>query len=518
MVKATISSSNRRLQSRRSHARSSTNKLVSMTSEDGVSPRYAQFVQAVRAFRPSDLIPAISSYGATHANTLRLDGSADMSRPPWAILAMVRESIAVGSEHRSRDITPRSIDRLFNLFGQSHDEHDSSLTTILNPIFYEQFQHQESLFEELSRVGPLLFEKMPGCKSWPWEDLFSGPPEKLINAAFVLFGLAQQANGRVDPAVLDSPGMQEVFTKLASREQVEALLARLSRSISEARAVVDSRETPAPHQRRYAYNPLLFTPIIDTERNGLWAPLPQQILRSVSPSGLYFAGKAAWGNAFTNDLGTRVQEYVGRQLGLSNAYDLIPEIKYDNDQLSVDWILVSPEAVILVECKSARMSMEARLGGPPLRHLVERSIGKGRVQIDRTAALIRNQHPAFSAIPRDRPTYGLIVTAEPFYLANTAMGEFEDEMDTTAMVASLRDIEHLMQFTPESVLEILVEVLDDPEKRTWQLSKALPKTESRQKNALLDNSWNSLELGRMVTDRRAELDAASLPRQSYTSK
>lgn len=41
------------------------------------------------------------------------------------------------------------------------------------------------------------------------------------------------------------------------------------------------------------------------------------------------------------------------------------------------------------------------------------------MQLSKSAALVRDRHPAFTRVPADRPLLGLVVTMEPFYTVNT---------------------------------------------------------------------------------------------------
>lgn len=320
-------------------------------------------------------------------------------------------------------------------------------------------------------------------------------------APFIIQGMVRAAGGRYDEAVLDMPVFSEVLTQLdASRETVRALASHLTRSIPAIRdaALAYGGDVPK-HVRRHAYNPLIAMPLVDTGTYGVCAPVPELILQTVMPRGLYFAGYEAWGSEFTRDLGVRVQTYVGRQFQQGQEhFEVLPEIEYEKSQLSADWILVGREAVVIVECKSARMSMKGRLGGAELHDVTARYIEKGRTQISRTAALIESRDPAFIHIPDDRPVVGLVVTAEPFYLANVPdHGTVEGAVPT--IVASLRDLERLMSLPYDDVIPALLSVVNDAERRTWHLSDAINDRfpESR-RNALLDRAWASSPMAKAI--------------------
>jgi hypothetical protein len=81
----------------------------------------------------------------------------------------------------------------------------------------------------------------------------------------------------------------------------------------------------------------------------------------------------------------------------------------------VDWFVVLPGLVILVEVKSRRLGPAARAGGPALLESLAATLGGARRQLSTTVGHLAEGHEAFAHIPTDRPMLGLIVTAEPFY-------------------------------------------------------------------------------------------------------
>lgn len=105
---------------------------------------------------------------------------------------------------------------------------------------------------------------------------------------------------------------------------------------------------------------------------------------------------------------------------------------------------MSESAVILVECKAARLTLDAQAGGESLATVMQRYLGEAREQIDRTARLIRDAHPAFECIPKDRPIVGMVTTAEPFYLAGTPFSGFASSGEVPVVTMSLRDLEFLV--------------------------------------------------------------------------
>jgi hypothetical protein len=211
---------------------------------------------------------------------------------------------------------------------------------------------------------------------------------------------------------------------------------------------------------------------------------------------VYYAGVEALGSheaeAFTRDIGVLCQDYVGRQLRLIPAGKVIPEIVYDDDQRSVDWVVVFDDLVVLVEVKATRMTHLGRIGANRLSDDLKRCLGKAYKQVNRTDQLLTDGHRAFADIPADRPRIAIIGTLEPYWAANSAfVAEFLPEPTVLTTVASVREIERLVDVLATlGGPRTLTEMLADPERRTWNLANALPDIEVP-KNPILDSAWKS---------------------------
>lgn len=123
----------------------------------------------------------------------------------------------------------------------------------------------------------------------------------------------------------------------------------------------------------------------------------------------------------------------------------------------MDWIVVLPDAVVLIEVKSARVNQGSRLNLAQYHEDVKADVGKGFSQIAATGDLIRKHHAAFTDIPDDRPLRGMVITAEPHYLINVPPyreGLPDPTLPTT--VLSLGELETMVEFcldsTPSDVL------------------------------------------------------------------
>jgi len=458
------------------------------------SPRYTDFRQAVRRFRPSRFLPALAQHTAQLDPLIRPRDGHTQGRWPWGASAMARESVIYSNEYRHGG-TPTEADfaRLYNLFNNSADvAEDPSLSDIITPLVYEQFGYAESEFEELSRVWALYGDPALGAPI-RWNEVFGMSLAEVARAALVLHGWVVHNGGRLDRALFDAPHMREIFERVAPREQLIGLADHFTVTVDEARAL-HRGVLPVPQNRqRFAFNPFVARPFIDLGEGGVWAPQSMLVSRAIFPTNLYYVGMQQWGKPFADNLGDRVEQYVGRQLRLVAGDHVEGEIEYAKGQKSVDWIWVTDRAVVLVECKSARMTLGAKAADDSLGRIVSRSIGKARAQIDRTADLMRQRHAAFAHLPSGLPVVGMIVTAEPFYIGNADVPEYGALGRTPSQVVSLRELERFVCFEETEAVDVLLSVAADAEKRTWSLSSIMNDFRQLPKNPILQRAWHEYE-------------------------
>lgn len=405
---------------------------------------------------------------------------------------MARESVLYSNEHRHGG-TPSESDfaRLYNCFNDTFDpEDDPSLSDIMTPLAYEQFGYGESEFEELSRVWALFADPTLGTPI-PWEEVFGIGLGAVGRAALILHAWVTHNGGFIDFDLFDAQHMQVLFERVAPRVELEQVIRHFTTTIDGARALNAEASPVVTQRQRFAFNPFVARPLIDLGGGGVWAPQSMLVSRAIFPSNLYYVGIKQWGLPFAENLGARVEQYVGRQLRLMAGEHVEGEIHYGKGDKSVDWLWVTDRAVVLVECKSARMTLGAKAADTSLGTIVARSLGKAREQIDRTATLIHNQHAAFAHIPVDRPVIGLVVTAEPFYLGNAGiLPEYGVHGTTPAQVMSLRELEHFVCLDELEAVDLLQSVLADPEKRTWSVTSVMKNLRDLGKNPILEQAWS----------------------------
>jgi hypothetical protein len=457
---------------------------------------YSAFIQAVRRYRPSDLLPALAAFSAEQE---RNDNRREYAKsPPWGVAAAAKESLLHGNEHRVAGLPLDVVPRLMKSFNQTHDSTEDSNTVegILTRIAYEQFPYQESTFEELTRTQAMLVDTplpaIAGSDVADWESALGMSLEDAIGGTFLLWTWAIHNAGRIDLSLADAPHMQEVFT-IFPRSAVEGVASRLTATQQQAQGNYRAQSSLPPHLERYAYNPLIKTPLVDLGKDGIVAPQTALIPRTVTPSGLFYLGIETWGTTLPRQLGYRVEAYVGRQLRSIEAFQVHAEIVYGKpEQRSVDWLVVTPRVVILVECKSRRLTQDARAGGDTLVAEVVNRLDEARGQINRSAKQIQDRLDAFRHIPGDRPMIGLIVTSDPFYMSNTPfLGKHLRQADIPTLYASMRELEHLVSLPPEQIALTLLSIATDAERATWHLGSAL-KDAPHHQNTILDAAWQKL--------------------------
>lgn len=455
---------------------------------------YSEFRQAVRRYRPSNLLPFLATYSA--ARELKSTISTAGKWFPWAISAIAKESVLSGTEFRNAEIDDRGLKRLVDLLNLSSDlVANPSAASLLTPIMYEQFPYQESLYEEMGRTHALLVHNEPRQPAIQWNDLLGIGLDEAMRASIVLHAWVVNNAGRFDRAILDMPHFQQIYEEVAPRQDLEMTSSLLSANISElkkARAYADEQAPMPDRLERYAFNPLKSTPLVDLGAQGIWAPQTMLVPRAFTGPNLYYRGLGKWGKTFADGLGDRTQRYVGRQLALLEGVKLYPEIEYARSQHSVDWLWVSDSAVILVECKAARLTLDAQAGGSSLTTVMQRYLGAARKQIDKTARLIREGHPAFALIPKDRPVVGIVTTAEQFYLAGTPFSGFASSGEVPVSTLSLRDLEFLVGLSELEATKMVVDHAH-PDGEGGRFGGAFSTDAMKRQNPILKEAWDHYE-------------------------
>jgi hypothetical protein len=472
------------------------------------SREFSEFVQACRAYRPSELLTAIARVSAALGEPPYAD---EVKRrcPPWGLAAIARESLLYGNEHRDKAIADEGIVALLRKFFDADVPREPApgdtgvLVSLVTPILYEQFPWQESMYEELARSHALMIEGLAdvGTKviyeSALAEVLGGVPLGEAIAATFVLQVGAYQNGGLYDSSWLDQDNFKAVLD-LYPRRNIEAAADRLTATQGEFRDDFTRRSLKNREHAKFDYNPLVRTPFVKLRDGVTVAPAPRLIMRTVTPGGLYYPGLERYGEGFTTDLGYLFEHYVGRQLRLIDGAEVHPEFSYGprRDKKSVDWFVVLPRLVLVVECKLKRLSLEARAGGSALFPELARAVGKAYKQLERSVEQLAAGTAEFSHIPSDRPLIAVVVSAEPTYVGNAYLVERHGAKLSAGHLRNVpvaaigaRDLEAWVTHGP-AIEDRLLEILNDhPVGNAFPIHDA--RLHSDGPNVILDNAWKS---------------------------
>jgi hypothetical protein len=451
-------------------------------------PGYGRLISAVKQFSPYALLPLIAKHSAQYD---QLNTPADLqTRAPWAYSALARESLLYGRLDSKAEPTPKSLQRLYNLFNEAYNElGGASLSSVITPIFHEQFPYQ---YNELGRTQAIFGGSTPG-PIIPWEEELGVSITDALKGALLLRVWVAKNEGRFEPEILDMAHFQDVFKGVAPRSVIEQFVRLATTTVERERKDLQLRPEVPPAARRYAFNPLVKTPFVDLGTRGLWAPQSALVDLTMTVGNLYHRGYVRWRPSFTKDLGALVEAYVGRQIK-SVKYGVVhPEIAYKKgEKKSIDWIWVTPAVVILIECKSGREPLDVKAGHELATATVKRYLGRAREQIDETAERIEENHPAFVHIPSDRPMISLTITAESFYLGNSSLSEYSVPGKVPNRVLSLSEFEHLVTYRPEAIIEVLSRFVSDAIDRPWTMAQALKGHDKLGRNVIIEEAWREI--------------------------
>lgn len=264
---------------------------------------------------------------------------------------------------------------------------------------------------------------------------------------------------------------------------------------SQVKALQAAAPEVGGEMRRFGFNPLLSKPVITgVVPTVSLIPVPHLLVRKASPLGVYFAGMQKWGVEFSQDVGTFLEAYVGRQLELSGG-QVAPAAEYRRSGAkaeTVDWSVVFNDVVFLVEVKSVRPTEPVRVGDSAAATELTRMLSKAIKQVNTTTKMVLERHPALGHIPNDRPVVGLVVTLEPFHTVNSPLlDQWLPKADVPLSVCSVAELEHLMQIADASVGTAVLTAITDPDKAGWSIRTAVGH-HSPGRNPVLDAGYEAL--------------------------
>lgn len=467
-----------------------------------------EYVARVRRHAPSSLIPLLAAAAAKYSAPGSWHRSPWLKFTPWALADIARVSLVSGNEHRA----PATLDDLLRCCAayvavrdpELSADDPESLTGFMLRITSEQLSYEQSPFHLAGRTAALFQDTQP-TKSLQvvrpgWDaELLGCTLSQYVGTGVFIHAAATKNEGRFSAEWFNQPDLTAITAVLP-----HDLLARITDGnfVASTQWFRSRREQASSGAyRRFNFNPLLDKPVVAGIGTELLIPVPAQLFRKISPLGLYYSGVKKWENRFSEDVGDLFEQYVGRQLRLVPNSEVHPEIVYDKDnKRSVDWIVVCEDTVILVEVKSIRPTKDIRLGNPNAVNEFKRMLGRAFKQLNTTDELIARKHPRFAHIPSNLPRVALIVTMEPFEVANAKpildFQEVAPNIPTNVCASS--DLELLVTLQDQDVGQFLMGLLTDESRPGYQISTGLT-DHALGRNAVLDEAWASYEWGPQQT-------------------
>jgi hypothetical protein len=473
----------------------------------------AEYCQLVRRYPPSSLLPhlcSISSEIGLAEWSARVDG---VLVTPWAVADIARVSLGHGNEYRGVRATRRNAVECVAAYNDLDDPDlmrgdPGALERFLLRTSAQQFDFQQAGLHEIARVVAMCTDakpvRPPEVMAGDWDtDLLGCRLSEYV--AIGQFILASQIpnQGRFDIAYFGIPDLVGAIGSLplASIEAVYRRHFVTDRGSFKQELRPNDR---AASYRRFTYNPLLSTPLIAGLAEHDYFPVAALMVRKLSPAGLYHQGVQRWGNAFARDLGDLFEQYVGLNLRLCPGLDVHPEITYNKGQKrSVDWIVVTPSAVLLVEAKSVRPTEAVRVGGEEAGQELRRMLNKASEQIDRTSEQIEQRQPAFARIRPDLPRVGVIATMGDFHIANAVpIRDYIRLTGTTpSVVASISELEHAV-VSDVDLGELILGIVNEGPASGRSVKQALVGRKAG-RNPIIDKAWRSGPLAEFTARKRS---------------
>jgi hypothetical protein len=460
-----------------------------------------EYRQRVRRYKPSSLVPLVAANAARYWQQGDWLKSPYRKYMPWALADAARVSLASGTEHNRSEATDQDLLQVLNAFSKLDDPflRDGDAHAFLLRMAGQQLTWQVPEYETVARTSAIFTQTPPiqpmECLQPGWDiNLLGCTLREYVGTAQLAWASAVSCAGRFDPAVFDTPDGELIARHVGHETVTRVLDAHFATSADQFRAAekeVMARAGRNERLRRYTYNPLRGRPLLTGFGPGYLCPVPYLALAKVTPWGVYFTGLSHYGDSFARDLGHLFEQYIGRQLRLLSDAQVHGEVTYGrkDGRKTVDWIVVLPEAVLLVEVKSAIPTEPVRLGTPDAAGAIMAKLGKALRQIDATAELIADRDPALAFVPADLPVLGLAVTLEPFHIANAAFGQLP-ATSTRVTVADAAEIEKLVTITDTPAGRLLLQRAGDEVRSIWSLDAEF-QGHARTRNSVLDQAWDS---------------------------
>jgi hypothetical protein len=398
---------------------------------------YPQFQTAVGKFRPKDVIRAICHLLPAEWEAEFLQHIDETGLHPHTVAGIVRESLVSGNNSRPN--------RRFNLsFIYAHcikfnsiyyapEDKRAVLPTIAQ--LSQQLEHaeHESDILQIARtiaVLDLTRKSIASCSLTDQmiDEIFDG---SLVQGLSTLIDLWQLFLEHPEAQTIPSRDLPAFLTRLRLDANCQDELLRVLKQITTGRTnfkqLFEQLDETAIESRQWSFNPLTLYPVIAfSPSDPYFAPIKRLILRrghlsTVIRIAARHAGQAGINaQQFYGYFGFVLQMYIGNQLRQIPNAQVFEEIKYGpNGQLSIDWFLVLPSTLVLIECKSATLNIQNRAGEGGLDSKLAAVFNIAIDQINTTFDLLNDPSQSeFRHIPQRENIVGIIITGERIIYGN----------------------------------------------------------------------------------------------------
>jgi hypothetical protein len=475
---------------------------------------YAEFIQNVRKFRTVDVLEAVAAFSAGVSEP---ESGPDqwLQASPWGLAKIAKESIVAGSQffRQAHDLSAREVLKLHNTFANTADvprdmEEQELGRLILLQLSYEQFVYGQYDHDSWARslaimhFTPLRHPQIDFDESYIF-DLFEMPISEAINGLWLMGQVCRLNRGIWRDDLLQVHDMQEVL-KWVSLETLINLRKQISMPIQSFKSLVtETGESQGSPYRRWEANPLIAYPLVDLLDGRYVAPQYRLVSKLAAPDALAYRGFIKRGADFTTQLGPIFEQYVGDQLKLIGTDSVSGEIKFQHGKTklaSIDWFVELNDCILLVEVKSARPNDAVRSGRVDIKTAYKAALGRAYAQITETKKYIDSGRVEFQRYSTGKKLIGIVVTLEPFYLANSGLFlEYEQDSGLPILQASAAEIEELVLIEPQKLSELLLKIVSDFELARQDLTNSAKDYFSDRHNPFLLEAKNSIQIMNATT-------------------
>lgn len=465
---------------------------------------HQDFIQKVRRYSTIALISELGNIPRPY-----LDAGGDMELiqklPPWVVAGIARDSFVHSNKfNRVEVLGLADLIELSKAYQNIYEPNDESgellIAKIVTRLAWEQFSHQESDIEEIGRflaiyndpnsvysqTLQLAFEKSLGMTS-----------QDFANLSVIVYAISNYNSGEVPLDIFSHEALsdylrdydEEIFRKFVYRISIDQSGFRL----------LDNEYSKGvlPVEMKYRPNILTHFPILKLTEGKHIAPLPRLVLRRITHARVYRDCFEVGSQEYSSAIGYAFENYLGRQLQLLSGGLLLGERFWDSPKgrsASVDWILVTENAVLLIESKSSKLSEIASFATEKSFEVTRGIISEALSQIDTTIREIRNMNPVFDDIPRDLPFLGICVTAENLIVSNNPIVRNYVKCDIPFLTLTLRELEHCVPSDANYFSKSLIEISRNEHRKYNMLHSELPSDMGSDRNPILDSFIDKLEV------------------------